>query len=488
MTITLPALGTIPLGDAYNGVCGGMVYALMDLFLKQPRMLPPATTALPTGGTPLMNYILARLIDGFALQFGPLSNAMKYVDMMSTLDHDTTFSRGVPSMIVANEWPRIKADIDAGWPSPIGLVGGVWVWPTNISAKIKMLGHCHCVLVYAYDLDDALNLTLHVYDPNDPLDDGSTLEMNIGDPAHTTPIVTPKITEKIRDNVTFRAFFKHDWYFPVAPPAGVSPGPIPDSREFDAQFYIEHYPDLKAAFGSDYAAATEHWINQGLPVEGRRGSREFDVQFYLSQYADLSAAFGTNYVDATNHWINQGLPVEGRRSSREFDVQFYVNHYGDLMSAFGANYVAAMDHWIHQGLPNEARRGSREFDIQYYLTNNADLIAAFGTNYVAAIDHWINQGLPNEGRRGSLEFDAQYYLGNYADLSAAFGTNYIQAADHWIHQGLPNEGRRGSQDFDVTFYLAHYADLAAAFGKNYMLAIDHWINQGLPNEGRQGAP
>jgi phage terminase Nu1 subunit (DNA packaging protein) len=487
-TITIPPLGTIPLGDASNGVCGGMVYAVMDFFFAQPRLLPAADATSPAGGSPLMNYILARLVDGFALPWGPLSNAMQYVNFMSTLDHDTTFSRGVPSIIVGNEWPKIKADIDAGRPSPIGLVGGVWVWPTNIAAKITMLGHCHCVLAYGYDLDDAANLTLHVYDPNDPLADDSTIEMNIGNPAHTTPISTPRITSHIEGNVTFRAFFKHEWYSPVTPPAGISPGPVPDSREFDVQFYLNHYPDLKAAFGADYVAATNHWVTQGLPVEGRRGSREFDVQFYLNHYADLKAAFGANYVDATNHWINQGLPIEGRRSSREFDVQFYLNHYGDLKAAFGTNYAAATDHWIQFGLPNEARRGSREFDLQFYLDNYADLKAAFGTNYVAAIDHWMDQGLPNEGRRGSREFDVQFYLNQYADLKAAFGTNFVMAIDHWINQGLPNEGRRGSQDFDVQFYINYYADLKAAFGTNYLAAIDHWINQGLPNEGRKGTP
>jgi RNA polymerase sigma factor (sigma-70 family) len=227
VTISIPPLGPIGLGDASNGVCGGMVYAVMDLFFAQPRLLPPTATTTPAGGSPLMNYILDRLIAGFALEMGPLSNANRYVDFMSTLDHDTTLSRGISSIIVGIEWPKIKADIDAGRPSPVGLVGGVWVWPTNFAAKYEMLKHCHCVLAYGYDLDDASNLTLLVYDPNDPLADNSTIEMNIGNPTHTTPILTPRITSIIAGNVTFRAFFKHDWYALVTPPAGISPGPAP---------------------------------------------------------------------------------------------------------------------------------------------------------------------------------------------------------------------------------------------------------------------
>jgi putative transposon-encoded protein len=227
MTIPIPGIGMIPLGDAANGVCGGMVYAAMDLYLAHPRLAPPTSRALPAGGSVLMNYILARLVDGFTLQLGVFSNAYRYIDFMSTLDHDTWVSRGIPSVIAGIEWPQIKADLDAGRPCPIGLVGGMWVWPGDIASKVTMLGHCHCVLAYGYDLDDAKNLKLLVYDPNDPRANDSTIEMSLGNPTHTTPIATPRITANIDGHGTFRAFFKHQFYLPVAPPAGVSPGPVP---------------------------------------------------------------------------------------------------------------------------------------------------------------------------------------------------------------------------------------------------------------------
>jgi hypothetical protein len=37
---------------------------------------------------------------------------------------------------VSSVVPKIKADIDAGRPSSIGLVAGNWVWPIDIAAKI----------------------------------------------------------------------------------------------------------------------------------------------------------------------------------------------------------------------------------------------------------------------------------------------------------------------------------------------------------------
>jgi hypothetical protein len=92
---------------------------------------------------------------------------------------------------------------------------------------------------------------------------------------------------------------------------------VDDPLVFDARFYLDRYPDLKAAYGTNYQAATQHWLTQGLPVEGRAGSAVFDARFYLDKYPDLKAAYGTNYQAATQHWLTQGLPVEGRAGSAE---------------------------------------------------------------------------------------------------------------------------------------------------------------------------
>src|SRR5258706_9169340 len=80
VTVAIPGIGSFPIGDASNGLCNGMVYAAMDLFLASPHLLPPATTAVPVCGTPMIDYIKARLIDAFALPMGPLSNAYRYID------------------------------------------------------------------------------------------------------------------------------------------------------------------------------------------------------------------------------------------------------------------------------------------------------------------------------------------------------------------------------------------------------------------------
>jgi hypothetical protein len=227
LRLPIPWLGvSIPIGDASHGVCGGMVYAALDLFLAQPRLKVPPDRIPPPADSPITQYVLRRLLDSFTLERVTHSNAMRYLDFMSVVDHDTWFSRGVGWIVVNREWPAIRADIDQGRPVPLGLVAGSWVWATDLGAKSKMLGHCHQVLAYGYDLDDAMNLVLHVYDPNDPEDDDSTIETNLANPARGLTIVTPRITANIEGHQSFRAFFRHTGYTPVVPADGVSPGPL----------------------------------------------------------------------------------------------------------------------------------------------------------------------------------------------------------------------------------------------------------------------
>jgi hypothetical protein len=219
MTINLPGLGrSIPVGDASNGVCGGMVYTVMDLYLAEPPLPAPADTEPPPAGSPLTTYITDRLVDSFALSRGLSSNVARYLELMSTPDGDAWFVNGVGSVIAGREWPKIKADIDAGRPSPLGLVAGSRVWPTDFAGKARMLGHCHQVLAYAYTLDDDQRLTLRVYDPNDPGGDDSTIETSLADPDSGLSIETPRITEHISGHGAFRAFFRHDFYTRKTPP------------------------------------------------------------------------------------------------------------------------------------------------------------------------------------------------------------------------------------------------------------------------------
>lgn len=172
---------------------------------------------------------------------------------------------------------------------------------------------------------------------------------------------------------------------------------------FDRQFYLNSYPDVLAwaqnkvatQGGNIYDHAEWHWLNYGVPW-GRSGSATWDPILYMNHNPDIAAAYGwTNYGGAISHYISHGR-FEGRRASTYFDTGYYKSRYGDMAGA--ANY-AVVDHFTTNGL-DEGRQGSAEFAPAWYMGFNVDLRNAFGSNnYRRGMSHWISNGF-NEGRAG----------------------------------------------------------------------------------------
>lgn len=125
--------------------------------------------------------------------------------------------------------------------------------------------------------------------------------------------------------------------------------------DFDGDYYLSKYPDLRTAFGTDASAGYNHWLTYGVK-EGRRAAMWFDPVYYLAKYPDLLKAFGSgNYTAARQHWLDFGIR-EGRQGSPDFWVVSYLNRYPDLQKAFGTDYLATFNHWLTFGI-NEGRTG-----------------------------------------------------------------------------------------------------------------------------------
>ncbi len=169
--IDLP-IGTIPIGKASNGLCGGMAYAARDYF--EAGVPIPATKRAPADRSVLRDFIIDRLIDSFDLPGG----VAPYATLMSTRypadDDDLLSSVGaVPSRAVVmtrRTWPQVKRTIDEGHPCPLGLV-------MVESDDLGDMKRHHQVVAYAYRIAGTV-LTLWVYDPNQPLDDDVTIELD----------------------------------------------------------------------------------------------------------------------------------------------------------------------------------------------------------------------------------------------------------------------------------------------------------------------
>ncbi|MGI6107265.1 MAG: N-acetylglucosaminidase [Lachnospiraceae bacterium] len=311
---------------------------------------------------------------------------------------------------------------------------------------------------------------------------------------------------------------------------------------FNAAYYLNKYPDLKAAFGTDYKAALEHFVKHGI-AESRQASADFSVEIYKQNYADLRKAFGNNNAAYVNHYLTYGKS-ENRIASKlissdsssssgsgtssgsstsyptvyngvnyadVFNAVYYLNKYPDLKAAFGTDYKAALEHFVKHGIA-EGRQASADFSVEIYKQNYADLRSAFGSNNAAYVNHYLTHG-KSENRIASKlissesgsstnsassvsyptvyngvdyadVFNAVYYISKYPDLKAAFGTDYKAALEHFVKHGIA-EGRQASADFSVTAYKARYADLRAAFGNNNLLYVNHYITLGK-KENRKG--
>jgi hypothetical protein len=201
--ITIRTLaGTLGIGNAARGLCGGMVFAALDYW--QAGRNPPASQ--PAAGTPLFRFIVRRLIQSWHIPYGV---AGYYRGMLSS-------DAQLAARSISRQWPRVRALLDAGQPVALGIV-------TVDSANALLLGHNHQVLAYGYVADDR-HVTLLVYDPNSgPTDDvvigfSATVSPPPSDGADRTP-ARVAFTHNINVSWPVRGFFVTR-YAPADPPPG----------------------------------------------------------------------------------------------------------------------------------------------------------------------------------------------------------------------------------------------------------------------------
>jgi hypothetical protein len=174
----LGALAKLSIGDAANGLCGGMSFSVADLHAVG---LTPGDAGQPGQSTARYSYIVDRQIDSFAgiavpFRFYSLMRTDRpereplWAEVLGRIGGDR-HSRAYT--MVRLEWPRIRADLDAGRLSMVGLIRIVDDDPFRLNNN-------HQVLAYGYDLDSS-QVTLRIYDPNWPNDE-VTLSFDTADP------------------------------------------------------------------------------------------------------------------------------------------------------------------------------------------------------------------------------------------------------------------------------------------------------------------
>jgi hypothetical protein len=175
-------IATLSIGDAANGLCGGMSFTVADML---------------AAGDPRYDYIVNRQIDSF--ENGALPLRIYRLMSPGRPDRESTWSQllgrfGIDRhsrtwVMVAEEWPKVRADLDGGHLAPLAFVRVVSADPFRLTSN-------HQVLAWGYDLEGA-SLVLRIYDPNWPNDDSVTLSLDVGDPMGQVSPVYSKQDEPV---------------------------------------------------------------------------------------------------------------------------------------------------------------------------------------------------------------------------------------------------------------------------------------------------
>ncbi len=153
---TIPGVGNVET----RGRCGGMAFAAMDYYLSgvpvpQWRSGLFAPDEVPPDGHWLADYLYMRLMNSFAVP-----SSAKYVHWTLASDHSTWFGgKGVSRWTKEDEFPKLRAMIDAGQPACLGLIDA-----TNL---LDIGNENHQVVAYGYEWHPkAGTMTVFIYDNN----------------------------------------------------------------------------------------------------------------------------------------------------------------------------------------------------------------------------------------------------------------------------------------------------------------------------------
>ena len=155
----------IGIGDAADGLCGGMVYTVGDLFTAGVPI--PADREPPVNGSRQFRAIVRRQIQSLAFLTVPFRYWLRSA-LGGSLGGDRARST------FEGEWPKARAILDAGKPAMIGLI-------RVASANPMTLSRNHQVMAWGY-AEDGRGVTLNLYDPNWPDRDDVTISLDL-DPA-----------------------------------------------------------------------------------------------------------------------------------------------------------------------------------------------------------------------------------------------------------------------------------------------------------------
>ncbi|TWP36095.1 hypothetical protein [Leekyejoonella antrihumi] len=302
-------------GTAANGLCGGMCLAAADYFAAGMQI--PGTVNPPAGEQdPLFLHLVDRLFDTFSVE-----NVTLLLKLMNPLYPDTDenvlsvlgLAAGRAAVMAHQEWPLVRADIDAGRPALLTLQTVKSLLPWDV-------GKCHQVLVYAYEAH-AHQVTLQVYDPNTPGSETGCDEVSMtfddGDVAHRN-VVRHNINVFEDGSATPRpiySFFRVG-YTPKVPRVATPP------RVTAAQVQARHVS--LAAADAEVLESVPHRSGTKMFPLPHCEPRQFPFTISLERQRQRVTATAIGFIAPRFEWMISGVLVPDG-VNKEIVVETYTN-------------------------------------------------------------------------------------------------------------------------------------------------------------------
>ena len=288
---------------------------------------------------------------------------------------------------------------------------------------------------------------------------------------------------------------------------------------FNADYYINKYPDIKNTYGTNGQMALSHFVSFGMN-EGRLGNDAFNVISYRNRYSDLRRVFGNDLKSYYIHYIGFGkkenretkgyeshmvdiiTEYNGIDYSNVYDYNYYISHNLDVLKAYGDDDSKALAHFVCFGM-NEGRIAKSTFNVISYKNRYPDLRKAYGNNLKNYYMHYIGFGSKENREATGYEnkvvdavteyngvdysdvYDFNYYILHNPDIYKVYGYDENKVLSHFITFGM-NEGRIAKNTFNVKTYKSRYADLRKVYGNNNKMYYMHYIGFGK-KEGRRAS-
>ncbi len=157
-----------------------------------------------------------------------------------------------------------------------------------------------------------------------------------------------------------------------------------EQAAFDSMVYRDRHDDLKDMTDEQLY---NHWRNHGIK-EGRASSVVLDLKYYVENNADIKAKFGTNYAAAYDYFVKEGYK-EKKKFSQVFDGAYYCENHPDVVDVYKENFLL---HYVEHGMA-EGRRASKTFDVNYYLWARPDVGEVWPGDLTMAAKHFSGHGI-----------------------------------------------------------------------------------------------